>query len=173
MAERDVNDDSVAHRIAMQRLSVAPQTRAQLEAAMAKKSVPRAVRERVLDRLTQVGLVDDAAFAQAWVQSRHLRKGLGKRVLESELRKHGVAADLVDDAVESLTSDQEEQTARALAMQSMARTQSLDLSVRVRRLVSLLARKGYSADLTYRVVSSVMTAEGGDPLELTDESFGG
>ena len=69
----DVEPDpeSVARTIALRRLEAAPQTRAQLDEAMRRRGVHDEIRERVLDRFGEVGLIDDAMFAQAWVDSRH------------------------------------------------------------------------------------------------------
>lgn len=168
-ADAGLDPESLARSIALQKLSVAPQTRAQLDAAMARKGVPEDVREHVLDRFAHVGLIDDAAFAQAWVESRHIGRGLAKRALGYELRKRGVAAQVADEAVDALAPEQEEQTARALVDRRMAGTRRLDPATRTRRLAAMLARKGYPADLSYRVVRDALAADGVSESELLGE----
>ena len=107
----DVEPDpeSVARTIALRRLEAAPQTRAQLDEAMRRRGVPDEIRERVLDRFGEVRLIDDAMFAQAWVDSRHTGRGLAKRALAFELRRRGVEPAVVDDALAGLSAEQEEE----------------------------------------------------------------
>jgi regulatory protein len=127
------------------------------------------VAERVLGRYTEVGLIDDDAFARAWVQSRHAGRGLARRALAAELRQRGVDDDTVNDAVEELDPEQEEAAARELVNKRMAATRGLDPVKRTRRIVGMLARKGYSGGLAYRLVREALEAEGTDvpglPLE--------
>lgn len=165
----DADPESVARTVALNRLSVAPQTRAQLDAAMARKGVPEEVRDGVLDRFADVGLVDDAAYARAWVESRHTGRGLARRALGYELRKRGVEPQVADEAVETVDPEQEERTARALVQQRLAGTRRLDPLARTRRLTGLLARKGYPPGLAFRVVREALEADGVDGMDLPEE----
>lgn len=149
-------------------LSTSPRTRAQLADALRRKNIPDDVAERVLGRFTDVGLIDDEAFAQAWVQSRHAGRGLAKRALAQELRRRGVANETVNDAVESLDPAQEEETARALVTRKLRSTRGADPAKRMRRLVGMLARKGYPPGLSYRVVKEALAEEGTDPEDLPE-----
>jgi regulatory protein len=126
--------------------------------------VPDEVAERVLGRYSEVGLIDDAAFARAWVQSRHAGRGLARRALAAELRWRGVADDTVNEAVEELDPGQEEAAARNLVAKRLAATRGLDRVKRTRRLVGMLARKGYSGGLAYRVVREALENEGVEDL---------
>ena len=126
--------------------------------------VPDDVAEQVLGRYTEVGLIDDVAFARAWVQSRHAGRGLARRALASELRRRGVADETVNDAVEELEPAQEEAAARALVAKRMAATRGLDPVKRTRRILSVLARKGYSGGLAYRLVREALEEEGVEDL---------
>jgi regulatory protein len=117
------------------------------------------VAERVLEHYSEVGLIDDVAFARAWVQSRHAGRGLARRTLAAELRRRGVADDTVNDAVEELGPAQEEAAARELVAKRMAATRGLDPVKRTRRLLGVLARKGYSSGLAYRLVREALEQE--------------
>jgi regulatory protein len=150
----------VAREICLRLLTAGPRTRAQLAEALRRKNVPEAVAERVLGRFTEVGLIDDQAFAAAWVQSRHLGRGLARRALATELRRRGVADETVDEAVSALDSEQEAETARELVLRRLPGTAGLDPSRRMRRLIGMLARKGYPPGLTYRVVKEALAEEG-------------
>lgn len=157
--------ESVARAIALRKLAAAPQTKAQLDEAMAKRGVPDDIREHVLQRFTEVGLIDDAAFANAWVHSRHSGRGLGKRALAHELRRKGVAAETVSEAVESVTAESEEEAARRLVARKLPGIRRLPPDVQTRRLAGMLARKGYPASLAFRVVRDAVQSGGeGDDL---------
>jgi regulatory protein len=132
---------------------------------MRRKGVPAEAAEAVLGRLAEVGLIDDAAFARAWVESRHQARGLSRRALTAELKRRGVPGEEVQAAVGALDPDQEIATARRLVVRAMAATRGRPLPVRVRRLVGLLARKGYPAPLAYRVVREALEQEGVDTAE--------
>ncbi|TDC68129.1 regulatory protein RecX [Actinomadura sp. GC306] len=158
--------EGAAREICLRMLSRSPRTRSQLADALRRKEVPDDVAERVLARFTDVGLIDDEAFAKAWVQSRHTGRGLARQALAHELRRRGVANDTVNDAVEALDPDREEATARALVARKLPSTRSVPADKRMRRLVGMLARKGYPSALAYRVVKEALAEEGTDLEDL-------
>jgi regulatory protein len=162
-----VDPEAAAREICLRLLSFSPRTRAQLADALRRKGVPDDVAERVLGRYSEVGLIDDAAFARAWVQSRHAGRGLARRALADELRRRGVADETVKDAVEELDPAQEEAAARELVAKRMAATRGLDPAKRTRRILGGLARKGYSGGLAYRLVREALEAEGIEDLPDT------
>ena len=156
-------------------LTAAPRTQAQLATALRRKGIPDDVAEAVLGRFAEVRLIDDAAFAAAWVESRHHGRGLAGRALAAELRQRGVAQPDIQAAVASLDPERELATARELARRRLSATRGQPLVTRVRRLTAMLARKGYPAGLAYRVVREALDQEGidlaasgidlGDPAE--------
>lgn len=152
--------ESVARTIALRKLAAAPQTRAQLDEAMVKRGVPDDVRAEVLDRFTDVGLIDDAMFARMWVESRSSGRGLARRALGHGLRRRGVDGAIVDEAIAEIDPESEEATARELVAKRLAPTRGLDADKRTRRLAGMLARKGYPAGLAYRVVRDALESEG-------------
>ena len=171
-ADAEPDPESVARSIALRRLAVAPQTRAQLDDAMRRRGVADQVRDRVLKRFADVGLIDDAMFAQVWVESRHAGRGLAKRALAFELRRRGVEPAVVDEAVARLPFEQEEATARALVEARLAGTRALEPNARTRRLAGMLARKGYSPGLAFRVVRDALAGEGVSEGEMAEEPAG-
>ena len=103
---------SVARKIVLDLLTAAPRTRAQLAEAMARRGVPDDVAIEVLDRFTEVGLIDDAAYAQTWVASRQRTRGLAPRALAGELRQRGVAELLIAEALNAVDGNEIEAAAR-------------------------------------------------------------
>jgi regulatory protein len=152
--------ESVARSIVLRRLTDAPRSRAELAADLAARNVPDDISERVLDRFTEVGLVDDAAFAEAWVRSRHTTRGLSRSALRRELRGKGVDDETVAAAVDAIGVEDEESAARALVARRLPGTRRLPREARIRRLVGQLARKGYPGGLAVRVVREALVHEG-------------
>ncbi|MFJ9739265.1 recombination regulator RecX [Streptomyces sp. NPDC101166] len=164
-AEREASSGDPAERaraICLRLLTGTPRTRKQLADALRKREIPDDVAEEVLSRFEEVRLIDDSAFADAWVESRHHGRGLARRALAQELRTKGVDPTLIDEAVAQLDSEQEETTARELVDRKLRATRGLDRDKRIRRLAGMLARKGYSQGMALRVVRQALEEEGED-----------
>ncbi|MFG3246135.1 recombination regulator RecX [Streptomyces sp. NPDC048187] len=160
-----------ARAICLRLLTGTPRTRRQLADALRKREIPDEAAEEVLSRFEEVGLINDSAFAEAWVESRHHGRGLARRALARELRTKGVDATLIDAAVSHLDSEQEEETARDLVARKLRATRGLDRDKRLRRLAGMLARKGYPEGMALRVVRRALEEEGEDTEYLDDEGF--
>ncbi|WP_371668771.1 recombination regulator RecX [Streptomyces sp. NBC_00289] len=160
-----------ARAICLRLLTGTPRTRKQLADALRKREIPEDAAEEVLSRFEEVGLINDGAFAEAWVESRHHGRGLARRALAQELRTKGVDSTLIDVAVSQLDSEQEEATARELVARKLRSTRGLDRDKRLRRLAGMLARKGYSEGLALRVVRQALEQEGEDTEHLGDGGF--
>lgn len=171
--ERSSPGDPVeqARAICLRLLTGTPRTRKQLADALRKREIPDDAAEEVLSRFEEVGLINDSAFADAWVESRHHGRGLARRALAQELRTKGVDSTLIDAAVAQLDSEQEETTARDLVDRKLRSTRGLDRDKRLRRLAGMLARKGYPEGMALRVVRQALEEEGEDTEFLGDEGF--
>ena len=148
--------EAVARDICLRALTGAMKTRKQLADVLAKKDVPEEAATAVLDRLTEVGLIDDAAFAEAWVSSRQSGRGLAKRALAQELRAKGVDGELAEVALEQVDPQDEWDTARRLVARKLPSMSRLDRVTAERRLVGMLARKGYGGGLAGWVVREAL-----------------
>jgi regulatory protein len=175
--------ESVARKILLDRLSAQPRTRHELAETLAKKLVPAEVARRLLDRFEEVGLVDDAAFARSWVESRQAGRGLGRRALAQELRRKGVADEVAREALDRVDPEAETDAARTLVRRKLRTMTRLDTQTRVRRLSAMLARKGYPPGVAFGVVREEVAAadaehdmdhwEGpADPGTIGDDSLG-
>ena len=164
----------MARSICLSQLTRGPRTRSQLADTLQKRLVPDEAAEAVLDRLTEVGLIDDAAYARAWVSSRSAGRGLARRALSAELRAKGVDAEVAAEAVEAVDDDDERTTARRLVDRKVGAMRRLDRATATRRLMGMLARKGYNGGLAAAVVREALDGDGvGDPhddgLDALDE----
>ena len=166
------NPEARARQVCLTLLTLAPRTRAQLAGALRKRGIPDEVADEVLGRFSDVGLIDDAAFARSWVESRHYSRGLAGRALSAELRQRGVAPDEIRAAIdEQLSPDAEVDAARRLVERRIAGTRGLPAEQRTRRLAGMLARKGYPPGLSFRVIREALEAEGESAALEEEPSF--
>ncbi|MGH3517844.1 MAG: regulatory protein RecX [Haloechinothrix sp.] len=167
-AEQQQDPARQARDICYRLLAGRPRTRDELRTALAGKGIDPEVAEQVLGKFDQAGLIDDSDFAEMWVRSRHAYQGLGRRALKAELLRKGVGKEIAEDAVGALDSDAEEHRARALVRKRLRGLQQVEETTAVRRLVGMLARKGYPEGLAYRVVREELS-ESGRETGLLDE----
>ena len=104
-AEVQADPEGVARTILLDALTGQARTRKELADKLAKREVPDDVATELLDRFTEVGLIDDAAFARQWVESRHRSRGLAPRALAQELRRKGVGDEEAKAALEQIDED--------------------------------------------------------------------
>jgi len=148
--------ENTALLIALRLLESQPRTRVELERALARRGVPTDAATAVLDRFAEVGLIDDEAFAQAWVTSRHAGRGLSRRALAVELRQRGVDAETIGAAVSVVSSDEEEAAATILVNRRLRTMAGLPRETARRRLLGMLARRGFSTGLALRVIDETL-----------------
>ncbi|MGH3717507.1 MAG: regulatory protein RecX [Pseudonocardiaceae bacterium] len=141
-----------AQGICLRLLTGRSRSRAELAEALRGRGIPEEVSAPVLDRLTEVGLVDDAAFAESAVHSGHHHRGLGRRALSTELRRRGVPDKIVREVVATVRPEDEELRARELVRRKLRTCTVRDVTTLARKLGGMLARKGYSEGLAWRVV---------------------
>jgi regulatory protein len=144
-------------------LTAQSRTRAELSGQLAKRGYPKDVSNRVLDRLAAVGLVDDTDFAEEWVRSRRAKAGKSNRALAAELHTKGVDNDVITAVLDGLGAGAERERAEQL-VRARLRREALSgdgkNEVRVsRRLVAMLARRGYSQTVACEVVAAELAAE--------------
>ncbi len=152
--EPDAHD--VARLIVLRQLSMAPRSRRQLRDTLRQRNCPDDVASEVLDRMEEVGLVDDVAFAEMLVRSKQSGRGLARRALAHELRKKGIDDETLSAALDQVDPEVERDLARRLVGRKLKSMHGLDPAVQTRRLAGMLARKGYSTETSYSVIREVM-----------------
>jgi regulatory protein len=134
-----------------------------LSGHLSKRGYSDDVVDAVLHRLESVGLIDDEDFADQWVRSRQANAGKGKRALAAELRTKGVDDDVIADALSGIDAAAERVRAEQLVERRLRR-ETLgdgDDGKVMRRLVGMLARRGYSQSMAVAVVTDALAAERG------------
>jgi regulatory protein len=146
----------VARTIALRKLTARAHTRYELDQALQAKNVPQNVTDSVLDRLQEIGLLDDARFAGDWVTSRQERRHLSRRALRRELEARGVERSEIDRALASVDRDAELTSAREIVERRRKAMTGLARNVQYRRLAGMLGRRGFDAALITRVLTDVL-----------------
>lgn len=155
---RDVEPDpyDVARQIVLRQLAMAPRSRQQLRDKLRQRNCPDEVAEVVLDRMAEVGLVDDEAFAGMLVRSQQAGRGLATRALAQELRTKGVDPETAQAALADIDPEDERERARALVDKKLRTMHGLDATVQTRRLAGMLARKGYPSSMAFAVIREAL-----------------
>jgi regulatory protein len=156
----ELSREEQARALCLRLLTAKARTRAELEGQLAKRGYPHDVSSRVLDRLTDVGLIDDADFAEQWVRSRRVNAGKGKRALAAELRTKGVDNEVITAALADIDAGVERERAEQLVYDKLRRERNTDDEAKLtRRLVGMLARRGYSQTMAFDVVKVALANE--------------
>jgi len=164
---KEIEAADAAKQVLLRRLSHAPRTRKELAKDLKDKDISDEVANVALDRFEEVGLINDQALASNYVSSQHERKGIGKNALRQQLRAKGVSDDVALEAISQISDDQEFQAAFALACKKIRSLQRDDAKTQLRKIVGVLARKGYPSNLAFRVAKEVITdLPDGLPLEI-------
>jgi regulatory protein len=157
-ADPEADPENVARAICLRLLTVRARTRVELRDALAARGVPESASTKVLDRLADVGLVDDRAFADGYVLSRQRDRGLAMREISRQLRDKGVDEAVITTAVEGVAAEAEAEVARQLVLHKLRSMTRLTPEAKTRRLVGMLARKGYPPSMAFQVVREAVGA---------------
>ena len=156
----DASREEQARALCLRLLTARARTRAELEGQLAKRGYPDDVSTPVLDRLTEVGLIDDTDFAEQWVRSRRVNAGKGKRALAAELRTKGVDNEVITAALADIDAGAERERAEQLVTDKLRRERNTDDEAKLtRRLVGMLARRGYHPTMAFDVVKVALANE--------------
>ncbi|WP_091512982.1 MULTISPECIES: regulatory protein RecX [Amycolatopsis] len=157
-----------AKEICFDLLAIRARTKDELRQALRRKGFDEELRERLLGKLDSSGLVDDAAFAEQWVRSRHTYQGLARTALVAELKRKGVDGEVAAQAAGEIDRESEEQKARELVRKRLRSMTAVDEQTAIRRLLGTLARKGYPQGLAYSVVRDELRKAGAESTPLDD-----
>jgi len=166
----DADPEAVARKILLDQLTGQARSRQELADKLAAKNVPDDVATHLLDRFEEVGLIDDEAFARAWIASRGSAgtgagRRLAKRALAQELHRKGIDREVAREALDEIDPADEEAAARSLVRAKLRSVERVDDTKATRRLVGMLARKGYGSGLAFAVVRDELAAAGRETVD--------
>jgi len=155
--QQDADPIEVARTVALNALSSRAKSRHELEVLLARRGVEPEIAKSVLDRLANVGLINDREFAKAWTTSRRRAKGLSRRALALELDAKGIDRTVAEEVLTDFSPEDEYATALAIAKKKAQTLLALPREVQMRRVSGLLARKGFSSAVATRVLKEVIS----------------
>lgn len=167
---RDAADYDRAYRAATQRLNRRQLSITQLSQKLRQLGHAAIVIDRVIDRLGELGLLDDHALGQTIIQSIMSRKPSGPRFLRAKLRQRGLGADLVDRLIQETQADSQTAVDQAIILarrKLKTMPANLDSIVRRRRLWGLLARRGFDPDAIEQALLQLLRLTDSDEDEHT------
>ena len=141
------------------RLTRGPRTKLQLARMLSEKGVPDEIAQPLLDRFEDVGLIDDAAFARAFARDRRQSRGLSKSALRRELTQAGVDQELITDALEEYSSEDDLVLAIRLVEKRWQGLARLESDARYRRLSGYLGRRGFSGSTIGAAIRAVADSQ--------------
>lgn len=147
-----------AMRKALNRLNRRAMSRGQLDRKLRELEFDEPTRTAVLDRLTELRLLDDEAFGQALIRETLAQKPAGPRLLQTKLYQKGLPRELIDRLVADATADSDDQRRQAMsfAESKLRSMQRLDAATRRRRLYGQLARRGFDPEVVRDVMERVV-----------------
>ena len=139
-------------------LARVPRSARDLRRRLLLKGEPESEVDAAIDRLEAAGLVNDAAYARAFVRSKMSSQGFSRRRLQQELAKRGVARDIADAAIAEVLHDDdvdEDANIARVARKKLRTLKGLENEIQRRRLYAYLARRGYDVDAVRDVVEKL------------------
>ncbi|MDE1577166.1 regulatory protein RecX [Actinotignum sanguinis] len=143
-----LSEEEQLHRardIVYRQLGMMDRSRYQLSQALHTRQVPEVVAERVLHEFEVAGYIDDAKFARVLTAVRRRDKNASRRAIAAELRRKGVAADLIEETLAEISPDAELDSAVQLAVKKL-RSASGKPETLAQRTYAMLARRGFTAE---------------------------
>lgn len=164
--EEELSDDQwreKARGILLRQLTASDKTAKQLKDKLLDKECPEHIADEVIERYSEINLVDDERFAKSWVAARARSRGLARGAIKRELRTKGVDEEIAADALEQIDDEAEEERARQLVRARLRpESMGLDRNKALRRLVGMLGRKGYNGGLAFKIAREEWDARFGD-----------
>jgi regulatory protein len=134
-------------------------TRHELFTKIKNKGITDDVANEILAKYEELGYIDDKKFAENFIYSKQKYEKLGKRSIGYKLKFKGVAQEIIDEALLDVDEEEEEDNARLLLERKMRSTKKLEPHKRITNLASMLARKGYSSSVAFKLAKEAVEAE--------------
>jgi regulatory protein len=154
----EVTDPSLVLAAALRFLEARPRSTTEVRRRLLMRGYRANLVEGCLERLLDLGILDDEAFARAWVESRDRARPRGERALRAELRGKGIDRQVVDDVMDARTEEQPaadgEAARRVLERHASALSRVADPRARRQRAYALLARSGFDSETAIEAIAA-------------------
>ena len=112
-----------------------------------RPGVSQELTERVFDRLTEKGYLDDEKFTRFWIEYRNQTKGSSLRKLTNELRVKGVESSIIDHVLSESTRNDSDEIVKIIKKKRSKYPDD-------QKLIAYLARQGFSYDEIKKALTS-------------------
>lgn len=143
---------------ALQYLTSKDRTVSEMQAYLDEKEFGEADVDATIERLIESGLLNDRRYAKMFVESRLRTKPLSRSHLYQQLRQHGIAQELIEEALSGAASDSDEENARLLAEKYVRQYASIDSEQRRQRVQRRLVSRGFSYETVRRAYEDAEAA---------------
>jgi regulatory protein len=155
----EITDPSKVFEAALRFLEARQRSAAEVRRRLLLHGYQADLVDGTITRLNELGIIDDSAFAQAWVESRDRARPRGERLLRSELRRKGIERQVVDDVLEVRERAQPDAdaaaAARILERHANALARVTDPRARRQRAYALLARNGFDPETAVEAINMI------------------
>ena len=150
LLEEDARE--TAYLQAIKFIQYRPRTEAEVRQNLIKHTVPTPVVDHVIDRLKRNGLLDDARFAQAWIENRNERRPRSRRALYFELHQRGIDAAIIE---QSLQAVDEQELAYQAALKKARNIKNLEWKDFRQKMYAYLIQRGFNYEVTSQAVARI------------------
>lgn len=155
-----LNDDlERARETAMRILASAGRSKKDLQARLESKGHSAEICEELVDRLEDVGLINEHETACMIARTRFSERGRSRRAIAEELQRKGFEQDAISLALEQIEPEDEREAVLMLARKRLAKDARADTPTRIRRALGHLTRKGYSPGISMACIREVLANE--------------
>lgn len=158
-----IEAEQKAKEAALRLLDRCDQSVAQCRHKLLAKGYPSAAVEVVINRLIEVGILDDLRYGQMMVRTRHQERGLVGQALRIELRRKQLSDEVINQVMADFSEIATQETIEYLVQKKLRSLNNLPKEVKFRRLLGMLARKGYAVNVATEVINKA--------LELDDVEY--
>ena len=150
-----------AHQLAINFISYRPRSSKEVTDRLVKKGFEAEVAQSVVERMRELGLLNDLEFARMFIRDKLLGKPMGRALLKRKLLEKGISFQASERVVKEYVSDESESdAANALATRkfkmSRARFSKLEPAVCQKKLADYLLNRGFSAEVAYKTARTII-----------------
>lgn len=144
---------------AMKYLTTRDRTVSEMQAYLDTKEFGEADVDATVERLKELGLLDDARYAKRFVETRLATKPVSRRHLWEQLKGHGLSEADINEALQKIGADEEAENAASVAEKFLRQFRTLEPEKRRERVLSRLIARGYSYDVARRAYEAALETE--------------
>jgi len=146
------NLEERARSIILRLLEKGPKSSAELLEVLLKNEIPAEIAKPLIERFTEVELINDQVYAQDLADASRRTKGLARSMVKRKLETKGLDKELIDQVASEISDEDELAVATELAIKRLGQLSHLQPEVRKRRLVGFLQRRGFASSAVFAAI---------------------